>query len=111
MVTSNLYIHLVQKNLCYQYARHQDYPDAEYLQFTDVVIATGQFRGHECRFTDTRTSYPITISFAQSDIPYFTDTMQVLVGMMLPFVCFMVFGTITVERIFGKIYQKRNHPK
>lgn len=106
MLCANLYVNLVQKQACFEYARQKGLADMDYLEFTDVTIATNQFHGHICNFTDTRTGYPISLRFAEEDIPYFADTMQVM-SMVIPVLCFTVLGTALLEGVIRKIRQRR----
>jgi hypothetical protein len=81
----NVYVRQVQAPRCDEYARKKQLSDLDYLEFRGVVIATGQHHGHICQFTDTRTGAPVSLEFDDADIPALTDTLQVLCGMVAPF--------------------------
>jgi hypothetical protein len=81
----NLYVRQIQAPHCDEYARQKQLPDLDYLEFRGVVIATGQHHGHICQFTDTRTGAPVSLEFDDADIPATSDTLQVLCGMVAPF--------------------------
>lgn len=98
MLVSNLFSSGVQEQTCFDYARKKALPEIEYLELTGVVIATNQFRGHVCNFKDKRTGFPITLKFDEADIPYGTDTGQVLL-MVIPFLCTMLPVSFVIARI------------
>ncbi len=78
MIGQDIYTQQFQAPVCYDYARQKALPDLEYLEFSDVVIATGQFHGHVCQFTDRRTGFPVELQFDVADVPYRLDTLHVL---------------------------------
>ncbi len=73
----SLYKGLVQRPRCYDYAARKQLPDLEFLEYKDVVIASNQFHGHICMFTDTRTGFPVSLRFDEADIPAGVDTLNV----------------------------------
>lgn len=87
----NFYVQQVQVKRCYEYARRKALPDREYLEFSGVVIATNQFHGHICQFTDSRTGYPVSLAFDAEDVPYGVDTFQVL-SAVVPILCVTPLG-------------------
>lgn len=93
MFTSSLFVSQVQARQCFDYAAQKSLPDLEHLTFASVVIATNQFRGHICQFTDTRSGAPISLPFDEADIPYGMDTLQVL-SMVIPFLCIAGLGSL-----------------
>ncbi len=92
----HLFVRHIQMQQCYDYARHKGLAEIEFLAFTDVVIASNQFRGHICRFTDTRTGVPVSLAFDEADIPYLLDTLQVM-SMVLPFLCVCIPGAALIS--------------
>ncbi|NUM49133.1 MAG: hypothetical protein HUU38_30910 [Anaerolineales bacterium] len=106
LVTGGLYVNLVQKQACYVYARQKNLPHIEFLEFTGVTIATNQFHGHVCNFTDARTGNPVSLRFDDADVPYFTDTMQVLC-MVCPSILFSIVATIILDELGVKLRQRR----
>ncbi|GAB4193067.1 MAG: hypothetical protein OHK0022_07610 [Roseiflexaceae bacterium] len=77
MIAMPVYENLVQRPLCYDYAARKQLPDLEFLEYNGVVLRSNQFQGHVCRFTDTRTGFPVNLRFDEADIPTGTDTMNV----------------------------------
>lgn len=101
MVSGSLYVNVVQKKTCYTYAQQKNLPDLEFLEFTDVTIATNQFQGHVCNFTDVRTGFPVSLRFDDEDVPYFADTLQVLC-MICPVLLLAVVGAVILDWRRGK---------
>lgn len=85
------YVQRIQRDQCYAYAHLKQIPEINSLEFSQVVIATNQFRGHTCVFSDKRTNTPIVLEFDDTDIPWFTDTFQVLC-MIGAFLCIGASG-------------------
>ncbi|MFN8597088.1 MAG: hypothetical protein U0559_13015 [Anaerolineae bacterium] len=97
-LSQRIYIDRVQSPACYAYAQHKALPNLADLQFVDVVIATGRFHGHECRFINQRSGLPVSLAFDAADVPYGIDTFQAL-SMVVPFLIVGVTGIFTAERL------------
>ena len=97
-LSQRIYIDRVQAPACFVYPQHKVLPNLADLQFVDVVIATGRFHGHECRFTNRQTGLPVSLAFDAADVPYDTDTFQVL-SMVVPFLIVGITGTLVAERL------------
>lgn len=89
-LAGQLYVHLVQRPLCYAYAG-ANAPAAADLEFVGVVIATNTSRRHICTFRDPASAAPVSVAFAEEDIPYLADTFQVL-SMVCSVLCFALIG-------------------
>ena len=87
----------VQSKLCFEYAQRKAVPNLADLDFKGVTIASNQFHGHICQFTDRRTRYPVSVTIDDADVPYSTDTLLVF-AMVVPALAVGVFGAVVTER-------------
>jgi hypothetical protein len=89
----------VQQPRCFDYARTKAVPDIEQLRFDGVGIASNQYRGHHCNFTDIRTQMPVLVRFDEADVPTGLDTLQVCC-MIVPLIICGLIASVFWERYY-----------
>lgn len=108
LLGGRFYTQQVQVKACYDYARRKALPALESLEFSGVVIASSRFHGHICRFTDKRTGFPVSLAFDAPDVPYWSDTLQVM-SMVAPPLCGVMLVVVLTSALAAETGRKKRH--